>query len=79
MGSEMCIRDRFLIAKKFLLLNFSIDNQKEVPIEKLNSLVLSSVFLSIGIAYEKDIGPITVNISNEIPTEDLISRLFWLV
>ena len=52
---------------------------KEVPIEKLNSLVLSSVFLSIGIAYEKDIGPITVNISNEIPTEDLISRLFWLV
>ena len=40
---------------------------------------MSSVFLSIGNAYEKDIGPITVNISNEIPTEDLISRLFWLV
>tara|TARA_A100001035_G_C27448187_1_gene349012 strand:- start:56 stop:229 length:174 start_codon:yes stop_codon:yes gene_type:complete len=48
-------------------------NQKEVPIEKLKGLVLSELFFSIGDAYDSDIGPIGVIMSNEVPTEVLIS------
>ncbi len=46
---------------------------------KLNSLDLSSLSFSRGIAYEKDIGPIAVKISNDIPTEDLKSNSFLVV
>ena len=42
-----------------------------MPIEKLKDLVLSELFFSIGIAYEKDIGPIAVIKSNEVPIEVL--------
>ena len=36
-----------------------------MPIEKLNGLVLSELFFSIGTAYERDIGPIAVIKSKE--------------
>jgi hypothetical protein len=42
-----------------------------VPIEKLNSLVISDDFFSKGIAYVKDSGKTGVKISKEIPMEDL--------
>ena len=69
----------FFFGKKFSLMNLIIIDQKEVPIEKLNSLVLSASFLSIGTAYIRDIGPIAVKISKEIPADDLISNLLSVV
>ena len=44
-----------------------------MPIEKLNGLVLSELFFSIGSAYEKEIGPIGVIKSKEVPAEVLKS------
>ena len=40
---------------------------------KLNGLVLSELFFSIGVAYENDNGPIGVMKSNDVPIEDLKS------
>ena len=40
-----------------------------MPIEKLNGLVLSELFFSIGTAYERDIGPMAVIKSKEAPAE----------
>ena len=40
---------------------------------KLNNLDLSELFLSNGVAYEKEIGPIGVIKSKEVPTEVLKS------
>ena len=45
--------------------------QNDVPILKLNDLVLSELFFSIGTAYENDIGPTGVKKSNELPIEVL--------
>lgn len=47
--------------------------------EKLKLLVLSFLFLSTGIAYEKEIGPIAVKISNDRPRDDLKSRSLLFV
>ena len=40
---------------------------------KLKNLVLSELFFSNGVAYEKEIGPNGVIKSKEVPTEDLKS------
>ena len=44
-----------------------------MPIIKLNCLVLSVAFFSIGDAYDKDIGPTGVIKSREVPIEVLKS------
>ena len=44
-----------------------------MPIIKLNCLVLSVAFFSIGDAYDKDIGPTGVIKSKEVPIEVLKS------
>ena len=44
-----------------------------MPIVKLNGLDLSVSFLLMGVAYEKDIGPIGVIKSNDVPNDVLKS------